>query len=125
MKILSVALLVSPLLLLTGCQVEKTSNPLSPTVAGPMPGVDITAPNLLIPSSGAQISGTSQPITLTIENSATNSPRPLTYSFQVATDAAFTNIVVTRSGISPGTDGRTVLRLDTLAAGRVYYWRAR
>ncbi len=126
MKRVLVAVLASPLLLLAGCATQKTSNPLSPTVAGPMEGVDITAPNLLIPGNSAEISGNSQPLTLTIENSATNSPRPLTYSFQLASDVAFNNVVFSRDDVAPGPDGRTSLRLpDAVTSGRVYFWRAR
>ena len=55
-----------------GCEVEKSENPLSPTVAGPIPGVEITAPKPLEPGSGAQISGDKQPVTLLLENASSN-----------------------------------------------------
>ena len=35
-----------------GCEQKKSSNPLSPSVAGPIPGVAITAPKLLEPEAG-------------------------------------------------------------------------
>lgn len=107
------------------CESTKSSNPLSPTVAGPIPGVNITAPNPVTPSSGAKIAVDQQPLTLTVENSATSGVRPLNYVFEVATDADFTNKVFSRDGIAPG-DGKTTLRLpDRLAPERSYYWRAR
>jgi hypothetical protein len=122
----SILNLAVPLVLVAGCAVEKTSNPLSPNVAGPIAGVNISAPALLEPGQGAQISGVSQPVTLLIENSASNGPRPLNYLFEIATDAGFTNKVFTRADVQPGTEGRTSLRLsDALTAGRLYYWRAR
>lgn len=111
---------------LAGCNVSKTSNPLSPSVAGPIPGVNITAPKPLEPSVGAEIPVDNQPLTLVVENAATNGVRPLSYVFEVATDATFTNKVFARDGIQPGDGGRTSLQLpDPLATGRTYYWRAR
>jgi hypothetical protein len=122
----SFAVVVLPLVLLAGCAVEKTSNPLSPNVAGPLEGVNISAPALLEPAQNAQISGASQPVTLLIENAASNSPRPLNYAFEVATDIGFATKVFTRGEVPPGEGGRTALRLsDTLTPGRLYYWRAR
>jgi len=110
---------------LAACETSKSSNPLTATVAGPLPGVEISAPKLLEPN-GARIAVDNQPVTLLIENSSSNGPRPLSYAMQVAIDANFTNKVFERQGISPGDGGRTNLRLpDALATGRSYYWRAR
>jgi len=122
---LRVLLWLSPVLLATaGCEALKSANPLSPSVAGPIAGVNITAPTPLEPK-GAKVAVDKQPVTLVVENSGTNGPRPLSYVFEVATDAAFANTVFARTGIAPG-DGRTTLRLpDPLATGRSYYWRAR
>lgn len=107
-----------------GCQSSKSSNPLSPTVAGPIPGVEITAPKTLEPS-GWKIPVDQQPITLLAENSGTSGVRPLTYVFEVATDAGFTNKVFMREGVAPGEGGRTSVRLpDRLAPERTYFWRA-
>jgi hypothetical protein len=109
----------------SACESSKSSNPLSPTVAGPIPGVNITAPKAVEPTSGSKIAVDTQPITLAVDNAATNGVRPLSYSFEVATDVNFTNKVFVREGIEPG-DGRTKLRLpDPLATGRAYFWRAR
>lgn len=109
-----------------GCEITKTENPLSPSIAGPIPGVEISAPKLLEPSSGAQISGDSQPITLLIENAYSTGQRPLNYGIEVATDAGFSNMVFLREGVSPGDNGRTTVVLPTaLGTGRGYYWRAR
>ena len=111
------------------CESVKSSNPLTPTVAGPIPGVDISAPRLLEPQNGTKIEIEKQPITLLIENSSSNGVRPLNYTFEIATDAAFSNKVFSRDSISPGENGRTSLKLpDALASGgnsRSYYWRAR
>jgi hypothetical protein len=103
---------------------EKSSNPLSPSVAGPIPGVSITPPRPVEPRDGVKIATEQQPVTLLLENAATSGERPLSYLFEVATDSGFTNKVFTREGVTPG-EGRTALRLpDPLASGRTYYWRA-
>lgn len=120
-------LLTLPLaMMVAGCQTSKSSNPLSPSVAGPIPGVDISAPKILEPAPGWDLDGTKQPLTLLLENALSTGVRPLSYTFEVASDAAFTNKVFARDAVSQGEGGRTSLRLpDPLAAGRTYYWRAR
>jgi hypothetical protein len=121
------ALLLSfPLLLAGGgCTATKSSTPLSPSVAGPIPGVEIAAPKPLEPN-GVKLVADQQPVSLLLENAFTTGPRPLSYVFEVATDAGFTNLVFSRDGIAPGDNGRTSLRLpDPLAPGRTYYWRGR
>ena len=111
---------------LTACEASKSSDPLSPSVAGPIPGVIISAPKMLEPIAGTKIQIDKQPVTLLIENAGSTGVRPLTYSFDIATDAAFSNKVFSRDGIAPGDGGRTSLRMtDSLATGHTYYWRAR
>src|SRR5262245_38025808 len=121
--------LVAPLLVAalvgSACTSSKSANPTSPTVAGPLPGVEITAPRPVSPTGGSRVAMDQQPVTLTVENAATNGPRTLSYTFEIAADAAFSSLVFSREGIAPG-DNNTSLRLpDPLAADRGYYWRAR
>ncbi len=124
MKKLSTLSVVSALLVASCVGAEKSSNPLSPSVAGPIPGVNITPPSPVEPRDGVKIAVDQQPVTLLLANAATNGERPLSYVFEVATDTGFTNKVFTREGVKPG-EGRTALRLpDPLASGRTYYWRA-
>ena len=107
------------------CQSSKSSNPLSPTVAGPIPGVQIGAPKLLEPAAGTKIAVDRQPVTLLIENPGTTGVRPLMLTVDIATDANFNNKVFSRDGVTPGDGGRTSLKLpDALATGRTYFWRA-
>src|SRR5689334_16472152 len=94
----------------TGCAAEKSSNPLTPTVAGPIPGVDITAPRVLTPTA-TKIPVDQQPVTLLAENASSSGVRPLTYLFEVATDTSFANKVFVREDVTPGDGGRTSLRL--------------
>ena len=105
------------------CEVRKSANPLSPSVAGPIPGVNITAPRAMDPASGARIEVTRQPITLTVENATTTGVRPLTYLFEVATDAQFESKVFTKPDIGPG-NTRTSVTLPALTPEKTYYWRA-
>ncbi len=108
-----------------GCEVSKSSNPLSPTVAGPIPGVSITAPTPVEPATGQKIEADKQPITLTVQNATTSGVRPLSYAFEIATDVKFAHKVFTRDKVTSGDGGKTSLRLpDALATGRTYYWRA-
>ena len=105
---------------------EKSENVLSPTVAGPIPGVSIGMPVPLEPKDGRNIEFSNQPVTLVVENAPTNGERPLNYLFELASDTGFSNKLFVRENIAPGEGGRTVLRLsDALGTGRTYYWRAR
>ena len=111
------------LLALGGCQTSKSSTPTAPTVAGPIPGVNISAPALIEPAQGFKFRESEQPIRLVIQNATTNGVRPLTYTFEVAADSGFATKVFGRSGVAPG-DGRTSVQIDRLEIGRAYYWRA-
>ncbi|MGH9371669.1 MAG: hypothetical protein ACRD15_09080 [Vicinamibacterales bacterium] len=113
------------LVTLVACEAKKSSNPLSPSVAGPIAGVEISVPKLLEPAQGFKFKENQQPIKLLIENSSTTGVRPISYVFEVASDADFNTKVFARSGVAPGEGGRTSVQLDTLELGRPYYWRAR
>ena len=110
---------------LVGCEATKSENPLSPAVAGPLAGVDITAPRLLEPTQGFKVKESQQPLKLLIENSTTSGVRPITYVFEISTDEGFQAKVYARSGITPGDGGRTSVTVDRLDLGRAYYWRVR
>lgn len=123
LKVLSAAVVS---IALASCAVEKSSTPLAPTVAGPIAGVQISAPKTLDPASGAQIPGDRQPLTLLLENASSTGQRPLTYSVEVATEAGFSNRVFSQDNVPPGDNGRTSLKMPSnLAMGKVYYWRAK
>ena len=120
----AISLLV--LLASNGCERAKSSNPLSPSIAGPIAGVEIAAPKAMTPQSASQIAVDQQPITLTIENASSNGVRPISYLFEVATDTAFANKVYVQNGVKPGADGKTSLKLpQSLAPERSYYWRVK
>ena len=109
-----------------GCEATKSANPTSPSVAGAIAGVNISAPAPVSPPQGTTIPAKDQPVTLTVQNATTNGQRPVTYRFEVAADTDFSTKVATREGIEPGSEGKTSYRLpDALAADRTYYWRAK
>src|SRR3954465_9814985 len=87
------------LLALAGCQTSKSSSPTAPTVAGPIAGVTIAAPVLLEPAQGFKFRESEQPIKLLVQNATTSGVRPLTYSFEVASDSSFGTKVFSRSGV--------------------------
>ena len=125
-RILQVCAGVGVAISVSACEMTKSEHPLGPTVAGPIPGVNITPPTPVEPGQGFRIAVDSQPVTLTLSNAATTGVRPLNYLFEVATDAGFANKVFSRDGILPGANGRTTMKLPSaLAPERSYYWRAR
>ena len=105
---------------------EKSENPLSPTVAGPIAGVNITQPQPVEPTQGIRIANNLQPVTLSLQNAATNGVRPISYRFEIATEVEFTNIIFARDGEAPGANGVTSLRLpDALSYRSQLHWRGR
>jgi len=117
--------LFAPMLVtLGGCTLTKSENPLSPTVAGPLPGVSITAPNPVTPRDGQYVLVSAQPVALVLDNASTSGQRPLSYVFDLALDGAFSNIVYSKSGVTPG-DGRTTVSVATTLTNHTYYWRAK
>ncbi|HMD36874.1 MAG TPA: hypothetical protein VKH42_17995 [Vicinamibacterales bacterium] len=105
---------------------NKSSNPLSPTVSGPIPGVSISAPGPTSPDNAARIAVEQQPVTLTVVNANTSGVRPLNYLIEIALDTNFTNKIFSRDGITPSDGGRTSVQLpNALAPERSYYWHAR
>jgi hypothetical protein len=108
------------------CERTKSANPLSPDVAGPIPGVAISAPKPVDPPLGAQVVRESTPLTLTAENATTSGERTLFMQLQVATDQNFQTLVHHAERVELGGDGRTSYRLpELLGAGYTYYWRVR
>lgn len=109
---------------LTGCESAKSSNPTAPSVAGAIPGVNITAPRALEPFAGQRLTYTGEPPALLIENAGTSGVRTISLEVDVATDAAFTQLVHHNDSVALGEGGRTLYRLPhPLPAGYTYHWR--
>src|SRR5690349_14754326 len=100
-----VALVV--VLALVGCEAAKSANPTAPSVAGPIPGVNITAPRALEPFAGQTITFTGAAPTLLIENAGTSGVRGIWLEIDVATDPAFAQLVHHADNVVFGEGGRT------------------
>ena len=109
---------------LVGCEAAKSANPTAPSVAGPIPGVNITAPRALEPFPGQTITFTGEAPALLIENAGTSGVRSIWLEIDVATDPQFTQLVHHADNVALGEGGRTTYRLPSpLPAGYTYYWR--
>jgi hypothetical protein len=89
-------------------------------------GVTLTSPALVSPTVNQQFKFAEQPITLTVTNAVSTGTTALTYTFEVASDAAFANKVYSKEGVASGSS-QTSLKIDTLPgpAAKSYFWRAR
>ena len=117
---------LAAILCMAGCEAAKSANPTAPTVAGPIPGVSITAPKPLEPGAGATLVASSDPYTLLIENPGSSGQRTIWLQLEIAADANFNQIVHQADRIEPGPNGRTAYRLpEPLGAGFTYFWRSR
>jgi hypothetical protein len=111
---------------LVACEAAKSANPTAASVAGPIPGVAITAPKPLEPHAGETLIFSSDPPTLLIENAGTSGVRTIWLQLEVSTDSGFSHMVHQADQIAPGENGRTLYRLpEPLGAGYTYYWRSR
>jgi hypothetical protein len=109
-----------------GC---TSSTPSQPSATAPVAVVNTTAsiaaPRPLTPANGAQIRNADQPVTLIALNAITTASSAVTYTFEVASDAAFANRVQTWDNVAEGGGGQTTVKLDPLAAARDYWWHVR
>jgi hypothetical protein len=111
---------------LGACEAAKSSNPTAPSVAGPIPGVSITAPKPLEPIAGETLTFSGEPPTLLIENAGSSGVRAIWLQLEVSTDSGFSHMVHQADQIAPGDNGRTLYRLpEPLGAGYTYFWRTR
>lgn len=111
--------------LVAGCEASKSRNPLSPTVAGPIAGVSIQAPEPVSPANGAEVVNT-EPLRLVFNNASTTGERPLWYVVEVGSDSNFSNKLYANAKVTPGEGGRTTVIVDgTLASERTYYWHVK
>ena len=85
----------------------------------------ITAPISSGPNDRTLFRNVDQPITLAVQNVAATQAGATTYTFEVATDAAFASKVQTKDNVAEGTNGLTSVRLDVLPSDKDYYWHAR
>jgi hypothetical protein len=87
------------------------------------PSVTLSAPTVISPAAGSTVSE-SQP-TLTVGNASASDGSTPSYTFQVATDTGFSNIVAQASGVGQDSDGQTSWRVSPPLGSGQHYWRAR
>jgi hypothetical protein len=125
-----VCLVGSFLTLFAGATACSSSSPAQPSGTSPSTGASaltasVTVPRPSHPANGTVVPNAAQPVTLTVLNAVVTKSSGTTYTFEVATDAAFTNKVQTKDGVAEGSSGQTSVTLDALPAAADYYWRAR
>lgn len=117
----------------TACTKASPTRPTDASAAGTtavavdaVTGVTMTSPTPVSPAVNQQFKYAEQPLTLTVKNAVSTGSSPRTYTFEVATDAAFANKVYSKDGVAEGS-GQTALKIDILAgpAAKSYFWRAR
>jgi hypothetical protein len=64
-------------------------------------------------------------VTLVVQNAIVTQTGSTTYTFEVATDSAFSAKVQTKDAVGEGSGGQTSIKLDQLAGSTTYYWHAR
>ena len=95
-------------------------------MAGPLPGVEISAPTLAEPANATLILVANQPVALRFDAASSNSVRPFWYELQVATDSAFATLAVQARIDRPDTGGSVTYQVSAvLDPERTYYWRVR
>ena len=109
----------------SACEADKSRNPLSPQVAGPIAGVTLSVPEPASPINGAEVTNT-EPVRLTFNNSSSNGERPYWYVVELAADPAFNDKVFANGRVPQAGGSQTSIVVDgTLASERTYYWRVK
>ncbi len=106
-------------------QPSSSTSSSSPETATPYPAPasGVQAPTIASPEPGSEVTAT-QP-TLTVGNASTQANSSITYTFAVATDSDFAQMVATANGIQQGSNGQTSWKVpEELSPGR-YYWRVK
>src|SRR4029079_13325064 len=94
------------------------------TVTDASTGVTVGAPQPVSPADNAQFKNVEQPVKLVISNGVTTGSTPLTYTFEVATDAGFGSVVYRKENVAEGAS-QTTITADRLGPDKKYFWRAR
>ena len=109
---------------LVGCGVEKSRNPLSPSIAGPIEGVVISAPMPAMSDAGL-ISVTEQPITVHFNAATSNGERPFWYEIEVATSDTFDSLIHVADQVLPSGNAAESYEIPVLNDEQRYVWRVR
>jgi hypothetical protein len=121
------AIFLSPVLLaylITGCGDDGGSSPTTPSTPQPSStDSSLTAPTLNSPVVGEQLEELKPELEI---GNANGGSGPRTYTFEVAADGAFQQLVAMEAGVREGLGGITTWQVnETLEGDSAYYWRAR
>ena len=107
------------------CSFERSSDPLSPTIAGPVPGVVIQQPKIVQPTNGAKL-GADKPLTFTVTAVTSSGERPVSYFIEIAQDVDFKSIVFAKGGFNGGSGAQATFSLqENLVTDATYFWHVR
>jgi len=131
LKSIKIVTALALLVVAAGCEKQAPTTPSSTSavsiesasVTDAKTGITLTSPAAVSPTDGQQLKFSDQPIKLVVNKATTTGTTALTYTFEVATDAGFANIVATKGGTDAG--GQQTAALDKLAGDKKYFWRAR
>ena len=76
---------------------DGTASGQTASVTDAVTGVTLTSPAPVSPAVNQQFKFAEQPLTLTVTNAVSTGTTPLTYTFEVASDAAFASKVYSRT----------------------------
>ena len=125
-RTLQTVVLLGAATMMVACDAERSSNPLSPNIAGPLAGITITTPASIQPVDGQLIAADTQPVTLVFQSAVSDSPRPFWHEAQIAADGNFVSILHTFENISLDEGDMVSFELPlTLDPERIYHWRTR
>ncbi|MFQ5789008.1 MAG: hypothetical protein ACE5JI_00880 [Acidobacteriota bacterium] len=119
-------------LLVAACKIDgdlpttPTENPPAPPAdppSAPIPINGLTIPAIASPEPGSEVA--ENPPTLVISNSTTADGSTPSYSFQLARDAGFADVVTEASGLAQGPNGQTAWEVPQMLEPAQYFWRAR
>ena len=119
-------LAVSVLCVAAACSKSSPASPSAATTSvtdAALTG-SVTTPRPVAPANSANIANLAQPVVLTVANAIVTKATGTTYTFEVASDSAFTTKVQTKDGVAEGS-GQTSVKLDALNPAKDYYWHAR
>jgi hypothetical protein len=122
----SLAFSLAALVAAAGCGSSSTSATATSAATAADGGLtaSVSAPKPVSPGNNLLIPNASQPVALAVQNAVVTKTGTNSYTFEIASDAAFSTNLITKTA-AEGSSGQTAVKLDTLAAGKDYYWHAR
>lgn len=83
----------------------------------------VSPPTIVSPSAGSQTMQSTP--TLTVSNAIVKDGTVPSYTFQVASDSGFGNVLAQSQGVAQGASGRTAWQVPAALESNRYFWRAK